>query len=115
MENFESLNTIVREFEIKKSTIALFGISGLVENGKNYVEVTDRPVHLEDRYLPDIVTDYDNNKHTDDQFCSIFSDGLETTQITQENLFVFEKLHSEKEILSSEFDMDQGEPILTSE
>lgn len=114
MENFESLNTIIDEFGIRKSTVALFGISDLLENGEDYVEVTDRPVHLEDGYLPDIVTD-DNNNTNDDQFCSIFSDGLEITQITQENSFVFEKLHSEKEILSSEFDMDHGEPILTSE
>lgn len=112
MEKFESLHAIFDEFNIRKSTAALYGISGLMQNGECYVETPDRPVHLENGYLPDIISEANSY----DQFCSIFSDQFETTQVTQEqNSLQYEKLHSEREILSSEFEMDQGEPILTSE
>lgn len=114
MENLEGLNTIMDEFHIKKNTAVIFGISGLLNSGQLYVNVPQPPTHLESGYLPDIIYDQDEN----DNFCSIFSELLERTQITQ--VFhvqdsTFEKLHSENGILSSDFDYDPQVPILTSE
>lgn len=112
MENLESVYTITLEFCIKRSTTCIFGIAELVDQGKDYVEVSERPIKLETGYLPDIVFEDECN----DQFCSIFSDENQTTQITQDREHTtFEKLHSETEILSSEFEMDSGVPILTSD
>lgn len=111
MEKLEALNTIIDEFHIKQTTTAIFGIADLIDKGKSYVEVSVPPTHLESGYLPDIVYDDDSQN---DNFCSIFSEQLEVTQITQ-NDTTFEKLRSDNEILSSEFDIDPQEPILTSE
>lgn len=110
MEKLEALNTIIDEFHIKQTTTAIFGISDLIDKGKSYVEVSVPPAQLESGYLPDIVYDDDSQN---DNFCSIFSEQPDVTQITQNS--TFEKLHSDNDILSSEFDIDPQEPILTSE
>lgn len=111
MEKLEALNTIIDEFHIKKTTSAIFGISDLLTKGESFVEVAQPPAHLETGYLPDIMYGDDDEN---DNFCSIFSDQPETTQITQKDS-TFEKLHSDNGILSSEFDIEPDVAILTSD
>lgn len=114
MEKLESLQAFVQEFRIKRSTTAIFGISELIHQARAYVEVCERPTHLNTGYLPDIVFEDDSAN----QFCSIFSEADQTsaTQFTEtEELLVLRKLHSDSEILSSEFEIDAEVPILTSE
>lgn len=128
MENFEPLNAIVDEFQVKKSTLAIFGLDQLYERG-TYLRFGEfEPVSS--RYLP-IITHDDEEP----EFCSIFSepDSLYTTQptqLTQQPIQLDQltamgqgaqptvkdltKLVSDREILSSEFE-EQSTPLLLSE
>lgn len=115
MDNFETLSAIAEEFKIKRSTLDIFGVAELVDSGSKFEVVTERPV--DSKILPEFILDDDD----DDSFCSLFSDILdnsfEFTQITQEAdpRFELHKLHSDGEILSSEFEAEPVSTILTSE
>lgn len=113
MEKLESLNAIVEEFQIKASTLRVFKISELVLEGKNYDVVAESPRHLETGNVPNFLFE-----DRDQNFCSIFSDSIVSneshcTQITESLPNI--KLLSDAEILSSDFEPDQGATILTSD
>lgn len=103
MENLETLNAIVDEFEIKKATLDVFRLAELAEEGKRF-RIGTKP---EFSHVPDIVFEDANTT-----FCSIFSgDSSFSTQATS----VGAKLKSDDEILSSDFGVDDAPVLLTSD
>lgn len=110
MADFDSIQQIVEKNNIKLKTVAVFGLDELLKQAEHYTVPTLLPEHLV--HLPDI-----SFEEQDGNFCSIFSDQAETsmaTQITQEHS-MNTKLRSEGAILSSEFDQEVPEAILTSD
>lgn len=128
MENFESLNTILDEFKIKKATIEVFNLGKLYKFGITLDQVSAPPTSYGD-HVPNVVFD-----EQDSSFCSIFSDPAGQPQSTQQSQFsqfsqqsqfsstqisrlsqFNSKLVSEGDILSSDFGLDPAAPILTSD
>lgn len=113
MENFESLNAIVDEFKIKQSTLSIFCINSSYRLGKELKVVSSPPKHsLSDR--PIEIT-FDSK---DDAFCSIFLDCFQnsnTSSLSCPNTEMQgQKLKFESDMLSSDFDDDFLQAILTS-
>lgn len=111
MENFESLNAIVNEFKIKKTTLDIFSLAELVEEGTHFKIVTEvSPADY--THIPEII--FEDSLEV--SFCSIFSDSYDTTQtslVEDSNTNV--KLKFDDGILSSEFDVDETPILLTSD
>lgn len=112
MDNFEALATISEEFGIKKSTQRIFGVEELISAGCGYTAVTVRPVMLEGK-LPEFIFEEEQG----DTFCSLFSENFDTSLDTSgpPGALTFFKLHSDAEVLSSEFESEPMGAILTSE
>lgn len=128
MENFENLNTILDEFNIKKATLEVFNLAKLYEFGTTLEQVSIPPTEYGDQ-VPNVVFD-----EQDSSFCSIFSDSIEQpnstqpsqiSQFSQQSQFAStqvswcsqynSKLLSDGDILSSDFGLDPAAPILTSD
>lgn len=109
MNNFETLNDVVEKNGIKPKVLAVYGLDNLYQQAKNYTIPSKVSEGI--GAMPDII--YEDN---DPSFCSVFSDGLDVsvqTQITDDSFNG--KLHSEGAILSSEFEYERSEAILTSD
>lgn len=124
MENLEPINAIVDEFQFKKRSLDLFGLSELYNQGINYEFTVFDPKDYSDQ--PPIIVFEDEEP----SFCSIFSEQdfqqTQTSQFTSDTRIIqFSgrdykelsalKLLSDREILSSDFEEDQSPPILLSE
>ncbi|PVH20391.1 hypothetical protein CXQ85_002179 [Candidozyma haemuli] len=111
MTHIESLKDIVVKHDIKHRTLAVYGLDDLVKQADHYTvpsEIREEDVGP----MPDIL--FEDN---DPSFCSVFSDQINhsmQTQATQEPSFNA-KLLSEGAILSSEFEQELPEAILTSD
>lgn len=109
MNDFDTLNKIVETHDIKLKVLAVYGLDELVKQGENYV--TPAMVPNEIGLMPEII--YEDN---DPSFCSVFSDSFEFTfQSTNMSLQSNDKLQSQGTILSSEFEHEKRETILTSD
>lgn len=112
MGKFETLNTIVGNLQIKESTLTLFGLDELMERGREYTELEEEPPPIFQNH-PEIVME-----DGDDSFCSVFAenDTMQSidTQITTPDTLAT-KLKSDGDILTSEFDNELLEPMLTSQ
>lgn len=109
MNNFDTLNDVVEKNGIKPKVLAVYGLDVLFKQAENY---TIPSMVIEGTGpMPDII--YEDN---DPSFCSVFSDGPDVSMQTQVTNDSFNgKLHSEGAILSSEFEHERSEAILTSD
>ncbi|GEQ70235.1 hypothetical protein JCM33374_g3911 [Metschnikowia sp. JCM 33374] len=115
MEHLGSLNEIVDEYKFKTSTLSIFHLAELYVLGNGIERLAERPAALPHNTSYDIVFDLGN-----ESFCSIFSGAAETTDLQDETTILSEnnlnaKIVSDSEILSSEFEQENPQPILTSE
>lgn len=109
MNNFDTLNRIVETHDIKLKVLAVYGLDELVKQGENYLTLTS--VLNENGHMPEII--YED---IDPSFCSVFSDSLEFAfHSPNTSLQSNDKLQSQGTILSSEFEHEKRETILTSD
>lgn len=120
MENLEPLNAIVDEFRFKRSSLEIFGLDVIYEQGKKYEFSDFEPKDFNDKPPTIIFEDEEPS------FCSIFSEQdcqqTQTSQITNDTQkrqvchgeFAL-KLLSDREILTSDFCKEQSSPLLLSE
>lgn len=112
MKTLATLNGIIDKNGISPKTLAAYGLHDLYKQGFHYEPLMLIPDERHN-HLPEILFEDDNDK-----FCSVFSESEELsfqTHPTQLDHQPTTKLHSEATILSSEFDQERSEAILTSD
>lgn len=113
MENFETLNSIAEEFHIKKQALKIFGLDDLFERGSHYVTLHEEPPTFYNS-KPDILMEEESQT-----FCSIFSEDKSKSKIKSDGIISqnvsLVKLISQGDILTSEFDTEDADPVLTSQ